>query len=240
MNEYTAFAEVYDALMGDIAHTDWARYVAGTLARGGVQTGALVLDLACGTGGMTLPLTAAGYEMIGVDLSEDMLAQAAGKMPSVLFLRQDMRGLDLFGTVDAAVCACDGLNYMLCEEDLAEVFRRVRLFLAPGGIFIFDMATEYKYKHALGNRVFAEEAHGAACEWENVYDDAKAVNEYRLWVRNPQGETAHEVHRQRAYCPLRVREILLAGGFESVSIQNAYTDEPLHGESMRAVFIAYG
>ncbi|MCL2216174.1 MAG: class I SAM-dependent methyltransferase [Defluviitaleaceae bacterium] len=240
---------MYDALMSDAPYDIWAAYIDGLLGEWFNERESsdapLVLDLACGTGNITLRLAKLGYDLIGVDASEDMLAEAQRKSyeqslaTNILFLAQDMRELDLYGTVDAVVCVCDGMNYILNDRDLAEVFRRVRLFLNPGGVFIFDMNTEYKFKEVLKDNIFEARAEsGEAYVWENRYDPQTNINEYHMTFTMAEGEAFSELHRQRAYPPANVRDKLLDAGFSAVAIRDGYSGESLKVESSRVVFIA--
>jgi len=245
---YGGFAQMYDALMTDAPYDIWAAYIDGLLGewfKGREDSSApLVLDLACGTGNITLRLAKLGYDLIGVDASEDMLAEAQRKAYEenfqILFLAQDIRELDLYGTVDAAVCVCDGMSYILTEEDLLTVFKRVRLFLNPGGVFIFDMNTEYKFKEILKDSVFEDKgAGGESYIWENHYDPQTKINEYNMTFFNMnEGQPFSEIHRQRAYPPADVSNMLLEAGFSRVSIRDGYRGEALKTESSRVVFIA--
>ena len=159
MDAYTSFARVYDAFMDNIPYEEWGRYIRSLLEEYGVRE-RLVLDLGCGTGSMTEVLAGYGYDMIGVDLSADMLEIAMEKRQQsghdILYLQQDMRSFELYGTVAAVVCVCDSMNYILEEEDLTEVFRLVNNYLDPGGIFVFDLNTVYKYEELLGDATIAE------------------------------------------------------------------------------------
>ncbi|MBO6164243.1 MAG: methyltransferase domain-containing protein, partial [Lachnospiraceae bacterium] len=141
---YTGFAEVYDRFMENVPYDDWEAWIASRLESEG-YAGQLVLELGCGTGIMTERLAARGYDMIGVDLSEDMLAEAMEKRSlsghNILYLQQDMREFELYGTVAAVVCICDSLNYITARRDLAQVFRLVNNYLDPGGLFLFDFNT---------------------------------------------------------------------------------------------------
>ena len=149
MDAYTSFAAVYDTFMDNIPYEEWKSYLEELLKEYGVQDG-LVLDLGCGTGTMTELLASQGYDMIGVDNSEEMLAKAIEKRvesgQNILYLLQDMREFELYGTVRAVVSVCDSMNYILTEEDLLQVFSLVNNYLDPGGIFVFDLNTVYKYK----------------------------------------------------------------------------------------------
>lgn len=247
---YRRFAHVYDYFMAEAPYAAWAGYIdhilkTGTRGPGG-ENPPLVLDLACGTGGITLPLARRGYDMIGVDRSPDMLTVARDKADrkklSILFLAQDMRELDLYGTVDAALCVCDGLNYLLTEAELAEVFVRVARFLNPGGIFIFDMNTEYKFKMILSGNTFSESGREASYRWQNHYDRLTGINEYTLHftVRGPAGRNEHfnETHRQRAYPADTVHTLLCGAGLRLLQVNDAYTDNAPAHNSERLSFIA--
>ena len=152
MKAYTNFAEVYDTFMDNVPYEEWAEYLLKVLEQYGIKDG-LVLELGCGTGTMTEILNDRGYDMIGVDNSEDMLEIALDKRvesgKDILYLLQDMREFELYGTVRAVVSVCDSVNYITEERELEEVFRLVNNYLDPGGIFVFDFNTEYKYQKIL-------------------------------------------------------------------------------------------
>jgi len=242
MTCYGGFAYLYDLLMADIPYGEWAAYIDNKLMQHfeGKREGCIVLDMACGTGNITLPLAKMGYDMIGVDISTDMLAQAQAKATGeqVLFLAQDMRKLDLYGTVDAVICTCDGLNYLLDEAELGAVFKKLRMFLNQGGIFIFDMNTEYKFKEKLGGNCFVGETEGASFLWDNQFDPSTGINEYRVEF-TPNGEEPFlEVHHQRAYPVDVVCKLLHMAGFDTVDIYDGYSDDSPGDECLRVVFIA--
>ena len=159
MASYESFARVYDLFMDNIPYEEWGEYLHGLLQDFGVKDG-LVLELGCGTGSMTELLSGWGYDMIGVDNSVEMLEIAQEKKAQsgrdILYLLQDMREFELYGTVGAVVSVCDSMNYITEEEDLLQVFRLVNNYLDPGGVFLFDMNTIYKYKDMLGDTVIAE------------------------------------------------------------------------------------
>jgi len=233
MTSYSGFAYMYDALMSDVPYRDWVKYIDEVL--GG--EGKTVVDLACGTGVITHLLADKGYEMIGIDKSVDMLSQAQAKGNSVLFLCQDMRKLDLYGTVDAVICTCDGMNYILKESELEVVFRRVKMFLNPGGVFIFDMNTPHKYNEILGKKSFVGEAEGESYVWHNDFDPETEINKYTV-IFNPKKSTSfEEVHFQRAYSIDDVCNLLKTTGFNVVNIRNGYTDEMPRDDSSRVVFV---
>ena len=168
MDAYTSFAAVYDTFMDNIPYEEWAEYLISLLKEYGIEDG-LVLDLGCGTGNMTEILASAGYDMIGVDNSEEMLDIAMEKREKsgqdILYLLQDMRGFELYGTVKAIVSICDSINYITEKEDLTDVFRLVNNYLDPKGIFIFDFNTVYKYQEVLGNQTIAEDRDDCSFIW---------------------------------------------------------------------------
>ena len=157
MDAYTSFAECYDMFMDNVPYEEWSQYLQSLLAEYGVKEGNVV-DLGCGTGKITRLLADAGYDMIGVDLSEDMLSIAVNEEETqrILYLHQDMQELELYQEADAMVSICDSMNYIVEEEGLLEVFRRVNQYLRAGGVFIFDLNTIYKYKEVLGETTICE------------------------------------------------------------------------------------
>ena len=212
MDAYTSFAAVYDTFMDNIPYEEWKSYLKELLKEYGVQDG-LVLDLGCGTGTMTELLAADGYDMIGVDNSEEMLEIAREKQiksgHEILYLLQDMREFELYGTVGAVFSICDSLNYITEPEELKQVFRWVNNYLDPGGIFIFDFNTEYKYREVLGDQTIAEAREDCSFIWDNYYYEEERINEYELnlFIReDAESETEgdlyrrfRETHFQRAY-----------------------------------------
>ena len=184
MDAYTEFAKVYDLFMDNIPYEEWGAYLKRLLHENGVDDG-LVLELGCGTGTMTEILAEAGYDMIGVDQSEEMLEEAARKREEsgheILYLCQDMREFELYGTVRAIVCVCDSMNYILEEEEVLGILTSAaRNYLDYGGLFIFDLNTEYKYKEILGEQTIAENREESSFIWENYYDEDSHINEYNL------------------------------------------------------------
>ena len=156
---YEGFAYVYDTFMDNVPYEEWTEYVAEILESHGIRDG-LVLDLGCGTGSMTELLAKKGYDMIGVDLSGEMLEVAMDKRAEsgldILYLQQDMRELELYSTVGTVVSVCDSVNYILEEDELLDIFKLVNKYLYPGGIFIFDFNTVYKYEQVIGDTTIAE------------------------------------------------------------------------------------
>lgn len=245
MEAYTGFAEVYDLFMDDVPYEEWFRYLKGLLEEYGVRDG-LVLDLGCGTGNMTELLAGNGYDMIGIDLSEEMLEIAAKKKEAsaldILYLQQDMREFELYGTVKAVISVCDSMNYILEWEDLCQVFSLVNNYLDPGGIFIFDLNTEYKYAQ-MGEETIAENREDGSFIWDNFYDSQEKINEYDLTLFVKEGEEGlyrkyEETHYQRAYSLEEIRRAIEKAGMEYVTAYDAFSREEPNPFSERIYVIA--
>ncbi|MCL2170165.1 MAG: class I SAM-dependent methyltransferase [Defluviitaleaceae bacterium] len=233
MEIYSIFAQVYDELM-DAPYQQWAELIEGFWLKYGEKPH-LVLDLACGTGSMIAELTKSGYDTIGVDISPEMLMMARMKNPSALLLNQDMRELELYGTVDAVLCLCDSLNYILEHNELTHVFKLVKNYLNPDGLFVFDINTIYKFEHILSDNNFSHVGENAAYIWENFYDAKSRLNEYRttFFVKAQKGTYARheEIHVQKAYTDQEIKDALHAAGLELVAIHEESSKE-------RAYYIA--
>ena len=246
MEAYTSFAEVYDTFMDNVPYREWGRYIEERLKEYGIKDG-LVLELGCGTGSMTELLSEAGYDMIGVDSSSDMLEIALDKREKtgrdILYLLQDMREFELYGTVRAIVSVCDCVNYVTEDEDLVQVFRLVNNYLDPGGVFLFDFNTRYKYESVLGEQVIAEDREECSFIWDNYYDEEEKINEYELtlFVRCGEEEDIYrkyqEVHFQRAYTLEEMKALIESSGLMFVAAYDDYTKEAPGEESERIVVV---
>ena len=223
MASYEFLAGCYDELTTDVGYRAWADYLEKHFARAKLPVHT-VLDLACGTGSLTWELARRGYEMIGVDQSEDMLAQASekgegfsGEKP--IFLHQSMDKLDLYGTIDACVCCLDSVNYVTRPAQLERAFARVCLFLMPGGIFIFDINTPEKLR-ALDGQVFLDETEDAYCVWRAEYSKRRRICTYAmdLFRLTSSGlwERGEELHEEYAYEPDELEEMLRRAGFSHI------------------------
>lgn len=245
MEAYSGFAEVYDLFMDNVPYEEWSIYLTGLLKEYGISEG-LVLELGCGTGKMTRLLAESGYDMIGVDNSEEMLQIARDAADNsdnnILYLMQDMREFELFGTVKAVVSVCDSINYIVDEADLLEVFRLVNNYLDPSGIFIFDMNTIYKYREILGETTICENREEGSFIWDNYYDEDEHINQYdlTLFVKEEQElyRKYEETHFQRAYTLETVQELLETAGMEFVRAYDAFTHEKIKEDSERIYIIA--
>lgn len=217
MASYESFAKVYDELMDNVPYDTWTEHLIRDLKEYDITDG-LICELGCGTGNVTARLSKAGYDMIGVDDAEEMLSVAREKQDSeqILYLQQDMRSFELYGTVRAVVSICDCMNYLLEEEDLLKTFQLVNNYLDPDGIFIFDFNTIYKYKEVMGDTVIAENREDCSFIWENYYDVEEEINEYDLTIFVQTQEDLFqrftETHLQRGYTLEQMQEILQKAG----------------------------
>lgn len=249
MEAYTSFASVYDTFMDNVPYGEWGTYIHSLLCRYGVKDG-LVLDLGCGTGTMTEILAGYGYDMIGVDNSGDMLELAMEKRLAsghdILYLLQDMREFELYGTVRAVVSVCDSVNYITEPEELAEVFRLVNNYLDPGGLFLFDFNTEYKYREVMGDCTIAEDRGDCSFIWDNCYYEEEKINEYdlTLFIREGSDDNGalyrkyRETHFQRGYTLEEIRELLSSAGLVFQAAYDMDTGEAVWEKSERICVIA--
>lgn len=204
-----------------------------------------ILDLGCGTGTLTELLARRGYDMIGVDNAEEMLRIAMEKRErsglDILYLLQDMRELELYGTVGTVVSVCDSLNYLLDEEDIVRTFERVNNYLYPQGIFIFDFNTVYKYAVVIGDATIAENREDCSFIWENYYHEEQEINEYDLTVFVAEGtlfRRFQEVHYQRGYRLEQIKALLTRAGLEFLEALDADTHGRVTKESERIYVVA--
>ena len=220
---YENLAGCYDQFTRDVDYVRWADYLERHFARSALPIHT-VLDLACGTGSQARELARRVYEMIGVDQSEEMLAQAAEKCRQAseippLFLHQSMDKLDLYGTIDACVCCLDSVNYVTSPQKLERAFQRVHTFLMPGGLFVFDVNTPDKLR-ALDGQVFLDESADAYCVWRADYSARRRVCTYGmdLFTLEPDGRwsRAEELHEEYAYEPDELEALLVRAGFSRI------------------------
>lgn len=218
MESYTDFAYIYDNLIGQ-DYEKWADYIE-QIFNVNDKSPKLVLDLGCGTGSLTNILAKRGYDMIGVDMSIDMLNVAREKAIEenldILYLCQDIREFELYGTVDAIICTLDVLNYITEPAELEQIFALVKNYLNPDGIFIFDINTEHKLKTVLGNNTFVNDENGVFYTWENEYNN-EISNQYLTFFAEDENGMYHrfdENHIQRAYKTTELKEMLNKNGMD--------------------------
>ncbi|MGN0802754.1 MAG: class I SAM-dependent DNA methyltransferase [Candidatus Faecivicinus sp.] len=240
MSAYGDFAGLYDQLMDDFDYPGWASYYLDLLQRAGVAPRSLC-DCACGTGSLSIPLAARGIRVTGVDLSEEMLRVAADKARrsgvQLMFVRQDMRRLSLPRPVDALICGCDGVNYLLTDDHAMEFFQRAHSAIRPGGALAFDVSSAYKLEHVLGDNFFGEERDEVAYLWFNRWNpDARTVRMDLTFFRQADNglyRRFSETHVQRAHDPQRLKELLEQSGFVQVSIYGDRTFDLPKSDELR-------
>lgn len=245
MEAYESFASVYDIFMGDIEYSGWAEYIHNIWNRENF-TPKLIADLGCGTGTISRIFAKEGYSVIGIDNSEDMLAQAKKKAQEegldILYLLQDMREFELYGTVNCIISLFDSLNYVIEEKELFKVFQLVNNYLHPGGLFIFDLNTEYKFETILGQNTFAQTTENAAYIWENTYDEAEKINEFYMnfFIKEKNGtyRREEEFHYEKAYSIDTILSLLSKSGLALCGVYDAYTFDAPKKDSERIYIVA--
>lgn len=255
MEAYTDFASVYDTFMDDTPYEKWAEFLAGVIDKYGISKPVreeggseknLVLELGCGTGTLTELLYRKGYDMIGLDCSQEMLGIAFAKKEKtgseILYLCQDMRRLDLYSTVGTVICVCDSINYLLEDEEVADVFSLVNNYLYPGGLFLFDFNTVYKYEQVIGDATIAENREDCSFIWENYYDSKERLNEYDLtFFVKERGEDLFrkftETHVQRGYTLEEIKAFVKSAGMEFLFALDADTHKP-PGRRSERIYVA--
>jgi len=242
---YEGFAEIYDRLMYDVDYSSWADYLESIFHAYGCKP-SLVLDLGCGTGKLCMEMAGRDYEMIGVDISVDMLSRAREEAEKrkldILFLNQDMTDFELYGTVDAVFCMMDSINYVTRKKDLLRMFKLVKNYLNPQGIFIFDINTPYKLKNILGNNVFYEIDNDVAYIWQNSYNNRSRLCRFELtfFVRDENEDTYRrfdEVHYEKAYGIDELEDLIRQAGLEPVAVYDNLSFNAPNEKSERVFFV---
>lgn len=242
MGSYENFARVYDELMDNVPYEEWAQFILNLLQDRKITEG-LVLELGCGTGKMMTLLGKAGFDMIGVDNSVEMLQIAREKTSQdFLYLLQDMREFELYGTVKAVISVCDSVNYITKKEELRKVFQLVNNYLDPEGLFIFDFNTEYKYRELIGETVIAEDREDVSFIWFNEYDEESHLNDIDLKVFvQEEGDIYQkfqEEHIQRGYTLDEIKQLLEESGLIFLETYEEYTMQAPQPDSGRIVVVA--
>ncbi len=255
---YNAIARVYDLLNAEIDYTAWADFVEACFSRYQKEKPQLVLDLACGTGSMTLELASRGYDMIGVDGSAEMLNvgfERNNGQHSILWLLQDMRTFELYGTVSAVTCCLDSLNYLLSPKDLEQTLRCVHNYLDPDGLFLFDMNTPYKFQTVYADNAYVledelvwdagtdhEDRAAVFCGWQNHYDPSNRICDFylTLFCEDADGRYRREEEHQqeRCYSVEELTALLEKTGFELLGLWSDYAFSPATEKTERWYFCA--
>lgn len=243
MSNYDSFAEVYDSLMCDVNYTERTEYLLKLFDKYDRKP-TLLLDLACGTGGFSNELAKRGIEIIGVDASQEMLSSAFKKSEEagtdVFYLCQRAEYLDLYGTVDGAICCLDSLNHITDYADFSSALQRVGLFLEKGRLFIFDVNTVYKHKHVLADNTYIIEENGVYCAWQNFTDEESHVTDIVLdFFKEENGVYRRfgEEFSERAYTEKEIENAAAEAGLEILAVLDDITGNPITETSERAVYV---
>ena len=245
---YDMIAPFYDALNGDVDHAAWADLACRSFAEhfsGKVES---ILDLGTGTGSLALELIQRGYDLIGVDSSEEMLsrarerAEALGVLDRFLLLCQDMTEFELYGTVEAVVSCLDGINHLTEKGDLAKCFSLVHNYLVPDGLFLFDVNSPYKFENIYGDRDYILEDGDVLCAWQNWYRKKSGICDFGITLFVPDGEGRYlrkeTVQRERMYSLRTLKNTLKACGFEWVAAYGSASGDGVQEDSERIFVLA--
>lgn len=270
MESYTDFAKVYDTFMDETPYDVWGDFIAGLIEKYGVSKPSktdkrelsenadfeaalaeernLIVELGCGTGSFTLEMAKRGYDIMGIDLSPEMLNIARQKAQEsgfdIMYLEQNMRELDLYCTTGTIVSVCDSINYLLDDADVIETFKLVNNFLYPDGIFIFDFNTLHKYRDVIGDTTIAENREDCSFIWDNYYDDENHINEYDLTIfaKCDSGDDVFrrsvETHYQRGYTLDEMKSFVSEAGLTYITAIDADTHKEPSEDSERIYIVA--
>lgn len=240
---YAALAPVYDRLNRDVDYTAWADFVKENFRRFSALPGeaSLLLDLGCGTGSMTLALAEAGFDMTGLDISDEMLSvadtRAREEGKNILFLQGDMTDFELYGTVDGVVCCLDGINHLTAREALRDCFFMVERYLNPGGLFLFDVNTPYKFRTQYADNDYLLEEDGAVCCWSNRLNKKGDICDFILTVFEEQENGLYKrtdgVTRERCWGKKTLQNAAQEAGLEVVTITDSFDFAPPAEEALR-------
>ena len=243
MSSYVDFSRFYDELTRDVDYKKRTDYLCEIFKKYGKMP-TLLLDLACGTGGFSLQFAGKGMQVIGVDASENMLSVAAEKSAesglNILFLCQKAECLDLYGTVDGAVCCLDSLNHITDYKNLTKAFSRAALFLEKDSLFIFDVNTEYKHSVVLGNNTFVRETEDVFCVWQNTYNAKKRLTEINLdfFLQNNGAYSRYsESFFERAYTDGELAKALQSANLKVEAVFDELTFNPPSQSSQRLIYV---
>ncbi len=240
---YESLAAAYDDLQS-ADYAAWIDFYEAIFRKFGIRP-ELVLDIGCGTGNCTLPLAERGYNMIGLDLSEEMLGIATKKAKEknldILFLHQDMTAFELYGTVDAMICAMDGVNYLTEDGQVEKMLQLLHYYLNPGGLFIFDVNTEYKMQNRLSGNSFVYENDDVYCVWSSEYEPAEKLCYFdlNLFFRKTDGsyQRQDEYQTERAYTEAELRKSIENTGLKCVAVYGGMDFSAPQTDSERLFFV---
>ena len=243
---YAALAPVYDRLNRDVDYTAWAAFVTENFRRFSAlpQEPSLLLDLGCGTGSMTLALAEAGYDMTGLDLSEEMLSEADSRArevgKNILFLQGDMTDFELYGTVDGIVCCLDGINHLTDRDALRACFLMAARYLNPGGLFLFDVNTPFKFRTQYADNDYLLEEDGAVCCWSNRLNKKGDICDFILTVFEEQPNGLYKrtdgITRERCWGRKALQNAAGEAGLEVLAVTDSFAFTEPADDALRWYF----
>ncbi len=243
--EYSYLAKYYDILGDHIDYAGYSDFADRLNKKYGEGKSGIALDLCCGTGEISLCLDKLGYDVIGVDSSVQMLSVAREKSEgkNILYLCQDMRELDLYGTVDLVVSALDSLNYLTSSQELEKVFSLVHNFLEPGGIFIFDLNSKKKFEEVYADNSYVFEEEDVFCTWQNSYNKKSGICDFYITIFNQNSDGSYsrqdEFHREKYHSDRTVTKLLSKVGFDIIGRFSTYNEcMPSDGDELRTFYVA--
>ena len=243
MSSYSDFAFVYDGLMQDVDYKARTEYLLKLFKKYGKKP-SLLLDLACGTGGFSNQMALKGIEVIGVDMSEEMLSVARENSydlgTDVLYLCQKAEELDLYGTVDGAICCMDSLNHITDYDAFCKAIAKVSLFLEKDRLFIFDLNTPYKHREVLGNNTFVIDTDDVYCVWQNAYNDTDNTVEINLDFFTPDSDAYYRTNEnfcERAYTDSEIEKALKNAGLKTEAVYEEMTQNAPTDTTERVVYV---
>lgn len=246
MNEqYSVISKYYELLNSEVDYPAMADFLSKAIKKYQKYDTELVLDLACGTGALTRELAKIGYDMTGIDISYDMLSVANENRikdgQDVLYLCQDMREFELYGTVDAVVCCLDSINYLLDIEDVKKCFAHVHNYLVPDGIFIFDINTPKRFKNGYDGRDYIIEEDGILLAWQNYFDDESGICDFVLSLFSEDKDGRYirydEEQSEKMYQRDEIEKCICDTGFKLLGVFADYNYTPADEENNRWYFV---
>ena len=243
-NMYGALAPFYDALNADLDYAKWANFIEENFRRYFPGKVDAVLDLACGTGRMAEELASRGYDMIGVDGSAEMLSEAYAAMgeQSILYLLQDMRSFELYGTVQGVVSALDGIGYLTERDDVIKCFKLIRNYLEPGALFLFDVNSEYRFREVLSKRDFFLEEDGVCLGWHSELDEETGMCDLflTLFIKEEDGRYVRrdETQTEKLWTDEELAEMLCESGLEKVAVFSGFDMKAPTGTDEKRFYVA--
>lgn len=243
MKSYSNFASFYDGLTKNVDYKALAKYFDGLINKYG-NGGNLLLDLACGTGSLSIELAKMGYDVVATDISEQMLSEAQSKVETFgnpIFLCQSMQNLDMFGTIDAVVCSLDSINHIESQEDVKTAIEKVSLFMNPGAVFIFDVNTLYKHREVLGQNTFVYDTDDVYCVWQNCFDSKDGSVEISLdffeELDDGAYERSEECFKEYYYSDVFLSQAVKNSGMSVISRFDGFSENEANEKSERVVYV---